>query len=191
MTEEQAIKLPDYIDVEQSLSRARAAVSAGEAHGILCGFICAGKETDGRGWVEPLLGHLDMNDVSAKECRGLLIKLYEVSGHQLKEMAFDFQVLLPDDDDALSARAAVLGDWCQGFMSGLGLAGLDIESAQSEDSKDALYHFSEIAKIDYDNLDISEDDERAYTEVVEYVRMAVLMIYAELATSGQSQKSLH
>ncbi len=182
-------KLPGYSDVELALLRADASLDVGEAHGLLCGFICAAKEIDGKSWLDTVLGHLDMNDASAKECRGLLFRLYAVSDQQLKDMAFDFQILLPDDEQQLSKRAAALGDWCQGFMTGLGLAGLDTESAQSEDCQDALYHFAEISKIDYEAIEISEDDERSYVEVVEYVRMAVLLIYAELAVNGK--RSLH
>ena len=42
-------------------------------------------------------------------------------------------------------------------------------------------HFEEIANIDYKNLDINNSDEMAYMQVVEYVRMAVLMAYAEFS----------
>ncbi len=181
--------LPSYTEVELALLRTKAAIDAGEVHGLLCGFICAGKDIDGRSWLDSVLGHLDMDDAGAKECRALLIELYAVSDQKLKDMAFDFQLLLPDDEQPLSKRAAALGEWCQGFMAGLGLAGLEAGSVQSEDCQDALYHFSEISRLDYETLEIAEDDERSYVEVVEYVRMAVLMIYTELADN--CKRNLH
>lgn len=169
----------NFEEVELALERARAQVGAAGAHGLLSGVICAGTRTDGVAWLEQVLGPIDPQDVIAKESRQLLFKLYEYTNWQLHEMDFAFQLLLPQDDLDLIDRAESLGHWCNGFMNGLNLGGINLEEGVNEEINDALYHLEEFAQVDYDNLDISEADEKAYVEVVEYVRMSVLMIYSQ------------
>ncbi|MBS0358054.1 MAG: YecA family protein [Proteobacteria bacterium] len=174
------IKMPTYQEVTSALSGV-SDVSASYSHGLLCGFICAESRSPGGSWIESLLGIVDSKDKKAENAKKILIELYHASFQQIHEMAFDFNLLLPDDDDSLSLRAEELGAWCEGFMVGLGLGGLTIQDGASKETRDALFHFSEISKIDYENLTISETDEKAYTEVVEYTRLAVLSVYYELA----------
>ncbi len=78
-------------------------------------------------------------------------------------------------------RVESLGFWCQGFLSGLELAEVNLDEIQSnEELEEVIQDIAEIAEVNYDVLEDDEDDERAYAEIVEYVRVAVLMVYAEL-----------
>jgi len=177
----------EYTTLNDALLHSHTTLSAAEAHGMLCGFICAGHNGHGQPWLAHILEPTEDGDVVAKEAAQGLFKLYQFSSEQLHEMAFDFQLLLPAEDDGIAERAEALGQWCQGFMAGLGLAGLSIKDGPSEFARDALLHFSEIAKIDYHDLVANEQDERAFEEVFEYVRMAVLTIFSEF--SGTSKFS--
>ncbi len=189
-------QLTDFQTVADALQHAHARTNAAETHGMLCGFISAGKMMDGKSWIEPILGEYKTDD-KGKADRQVLLDLYQHSANKLQAMEFDFQLLLPDDEEQLQLRAEALSHWCQGYLMGLNLAGIDIYQGVSNDSKEALHHFQEIAKLDYDAIEINQDDERAYYEVMEYVRMAVLMLFNEFHIASQtsdgptSQKQLH
>jgi len=173
---------PSYNKVHSALQQAHANISAAEAHGMLCGFICAGKEMDGKSWIDPILGDQTISDEILAENRALLLKLYELSSIKLQQMEFDFSLLLPDDDEPLYVRAEALSHWCLGFVIALNRSGINIQAAISVEVQDALRHMLEISKLDYNIIDVTEEDERAYFEVMEYVRMAVLMVYTEIAS---------
>jgi len=173
---------PGYAEVGYALQQASASTSAAEAHGILCGFICAGKEMDGKSWIEPILGSQTVSNEVLDENRALLLKLYEISSIKLQMFELNFSLLLPDDSEALQIRAEALSHWCQGFIIALNRSGINLRTAVSDEVRDALKQMLEISKLDYDIIAVNEEDERAYFEVVEYVRMAVLMVYTEIAS---------
>jgi uncharacterized protein len=175
--------LPSFEEVHLVLSYLNAEMDAAEMHGMLCGFICAGQKMDGSALLSPILGGIG-DSPSERKYQQVLIDVYDASVEQLKSMNFDFQMLLPDDDAPLPNRAEALGEWCQGFLAGLGLAQVKMEEGKSKESREAMNHIAEISQIDYENLSICEEDEKAYAEVLEYVRMAVLMVFTEL--SGQA-----
>ena len=109
------------------------------------------------------------------------------------------ELLLPPDEEGMPLRARELGRWCHGFVTGLALGGITSKELDEEECEDALERFQEIAEISYDDIEIDEEDEIAYTEVSEYVRMAVLMIYSDIQASAdrsggqsnQTSKHLH
>lgn len=47
----------------------------------------------------------------------------------------------------------------------------------------------EIAKMNYEAVVASEEDEAAYVELVEYVRMAVILIYQDLRESESPERT--
>jgi len=70
--------------------------------------------------------------------------------------------------------------WCRGFLGGLGLSGANLESGLSEDGAEILRDFGTIAasRFEYDD---AEEDETALTEVLEFIRVGVMLLHAELA----------
>lgn len=192
------MSLPDYEDVNAALSTSDSLPSAAEAHGLICGFICAGNKMDGKSWLEPILGHVQTNNEELlKHYKQILLQIYEISSLKLQSFEFDFELLIPDDDAELHYRAEALSHWCQGFLIALNRAGIDFKDMPASEAKEAIQHISEISQLDYDAIEVNEKDEMAYAEVTEYVRMAVLMVYAEWVTdqgslgSGSSNRQLH
>jgi len=181
------MRLPEFGEVALQLEQAEAFISPAEAHGLLSGCVCAGSRISGKSLLEPILG---FDTAHAASGRAVLMALYHISSQQLYEADFTFQLLLPLDNAPLADRAKALMEWCQGFISGLGWAGIDAEQCQSEDIQSALFHISEIGKMDINSLITNEDDEKAFLEVTEYVRLAVMSIYMEFASSqGRGQAS--
>ena len=149
-------------------------VSPAELHGHLLGRSCAGAGFDADGWLadanELLLGEPQDN------VRNALVGLQEMVKGELTSDDMTVVLLLPTDDEPLTERAIALGQWCQGFLSGFGLNYRD--NALSTEAKEVLQDLAAIAQVQ-DALEESEDGETDYMEVMEYLRVAPLLLFAE------------
>ena len=149
-------------------------VSPAELHGVLLGRSCAGAGFDNEGWLidaaELLEGDIQDN------VRNALIGLQEMVKGELTGDDVTVVLLLPTDDAPLTERAAALGQWCQGFLHGFGVnaGGLEL----STDAKEVLQDLAAISQVQ-DALEESEDGETDYMEVMEYLRVAPLLLFSE------------
>ena len=164
-------------------------VSPAELHGHLLGRSCAGAGFDAEGWLveasELLAGEPQDN------VRNALIGLQEMVKGELTSDDMTVVLLLPTDDAPLPERAAALGQWCQGFLSGFGLNYRD--NALSTEGKEVLQDLAAIAQVQ-DALEESEDGESDYMEVMEYLRVAPLLLFTETkktADAAPAKPSLH
>lgn len=151
-------------------------ISPAELHGLLVGRSCAGMGFEPDGWLEDaqeLLGGEPQDTV-----RQALLGLQGMVKEELTGGEFAVVLLVPGDDEPLTARAGALGEWCQGFLSGFGLA--PREQALSADAMEVLQDLSAIAQVQ-SALEESEDGENDYMEVMEYLRVAPLLLFAECA----------
>lgn len=174
------ISVCSHAELEERLQVAAAESGAAESHGLLCGMICAGNSTPPDRWLAHLLGEENTLSAAARDCSNMLTTLHTEALRQLHGEALDFQLLLPDDDMPLALRAGELAAWCQGFLFGLGLGGLRGEVEYPETIGEVMRDFYEIANARFDYESADEEDEAAYIEIVEYVRMSVLLLHAEL-----------
>lgn len=108
----------------------------------------------------------------------------ERSHAALSGMEFDFELLLPDDSVALDTRVTALAEWTQGFLVGVVEAGATWSTAPAV-VREVIADFAEIARLRGGGLE-DEDDEGAYAELVEYVRMGVVLIYGEAPLHGDA-----
>ncbi|MGC3934256.1 MULTISPECIES: YecA family protein [Pseudomonas] len=149
-------------------------VSPAELHGVLLGRSCAGAGFDHEGWLidaaELLEGDIQDN------VRNALIGLQEMVKGELTGDDVTVVLLLPTDDAPLADRAAALGEWCQGFLSGFGLTRRAY--ALSDEANEVLRDLAAIAQVQ-DALEESEDGESDYMEVMEYLRVAPLLLFSE------------
>ena len=168
------ISLPTYNELSEALSKTTLKLHASEAHGLVSGVLAANMETVT--WEELITGGDEKG-----ESHDSLKALYEGSARQLSDFLFEFQLLLPTDDESLTQRAEALSLWCQGFLTGLKISGVPIDVPAAEDDVSAaIADLVEIAKMQYEEVVDNEEDEAAYLELVEFVRMAVILIYQEL-----------
>ena len=166
--------------LDESLARAGAAYDAAEAHGTVCGVLCVGAD-GGDTWVKHLLEEASGGDAQQQACRLELLRQREAARKLLADGTLEFTPFLPDDKAGLKDRTAALGEWCQGFLYGVGLGGRRLEEVGlAAEVGEVLRDMGEIAKATFDGDEASEQDETDYAEVVEYVRVGVQMIYEEL-----------
>ncbi|HSX60203.1 MAG TPA: UPF0149 family protein [Tahibacter sp.] len=169
-------------------------VAASDLHGSLTGFLCGGGKASARNWLQRLEIETDPG-IETHARMELLTQLFRNCRAQLEDPGFAFEPLLPGEDEPLAERADALVQWCRGFLGGLGLSGVNAERGLSEDGTEILRDFGTIAasQLDYDD---AEEDESALVEVLEFIRVGVMLLHAELApppapTAGADANLLH
>ncbi|MDP1604926.1 MAG: UPF0149 family protein [Legionella sp.] len=171
--------LPSCDSFAENIAILNLPISCSELHGVMCGYLCAGAFHEGEIYLRALMVKFEKNATTRVAAKALF-DVYEISKHQISTMDFGFQLLLPEDQAPLMERAEAFSEWCEGFTQGITLAGIDYEELEEEDSQEALEHLFEFAQLDYEGLDIEEEDEKALMEVNEYARMAVLRLSGDI-----------
>ena len=180
------LRLPNYHDFMHAIAILALPISGSEVHGVMCGYLCAGATSEGEAYLRALM--TNQSDNSLRGAALALFSVFAVSQQQLLNFDFEFQLMLPEDDEPLSERAQAFTEWCEGFTQGITLAGVEYEQLQDDEAQEALQHMTEFAQLDYHALKSDEDDERSLVDVTEYARMAVLRIHTDLlASHGQSE----
>lgn len=187
------LSLPNYGELTQALNKTTLKLHPSQVHGLISGILC-GNPKSTAAWEELVTGGKE-----STQTHQLLQTLYDASAKQLADFLFEFELVLPSDSDDLPVRAEALTLWCQGFLTGLKLAQIQIVDREPSEITEAINDLIEIAKMNYEEVVASEEDEDAYIELVEYVRMAVILIYQDLReaeqeaskASGSSNNLLH
>ena len=168
-----------FHQLDETLRRAGSACDASESHGTLCGALCAGLESD-QPWLDHILDEASGTPEAQKACRQALAALRDSTHALLSGGSLEFMPILPDDEIGLADRTDALGEWCQGFLYGLGLAGARLKVEElSEETSEVLRDMAQITQAGFEGED-TDEDELAYTEIVEYVRIGVQLLYEEL-----------
>lgn len=177
-------QLPNYIELSKLLSKTILKLHASQVHGLICGILC-GNPNSTAAWEELVTG----GDNKSPKTHEVLQNLYDISAKQLKEFLFEFQLVLPADSEELPTRAEALTVWCQGFLTGLKMTQVQIVDREPSEMTEAINDIIEIAKMNYEEVVACEEDEAAYTELIEYVRMAVILIYQDMNESSTASKT--
>ena len=169
-----------FQELERQLQAAGTDVHAAEAHGMLCGIVCAGGRAGSASWLEQLLGEGNTLSASAQACAEALGALQDDIIRQLNDDALGFELLLPSDAESLPARTRALGEWCGGYLYGLALGGVRGEAELPDTVREVMQDFYEMSHAGFSTAPPDEEDEAAYAEIAEYLRMGVLLVHEEL-----------
>ena len=184
----------NYQVLDDLLLRADAECDAAECHGVLTGLACAGATQSIESWMGQLTGDHDPADTNVAECRAMIVQVYRNCCADLESQLMSFELMLPDDSESMSVRAAAIGRWCQGFLFGLSLGGLpDLESLPG-DVAEIIRDLSEISRTGPDEGSDEEESEKAYLEIVEFVRVSAQLVHEELqspADANEAAPTLH
>ncbi len=181
---------PDFRRIEDILRRIGVGALAAEVHGSLCGLLCASEGVDAAAWAAGVLrgtmgapqDHSSpLGEVRAAD-QALLVQLHTQTVAQINDANYGFDLLLPEDDEPLVERAEALSQWCQGFLLGLGLGGIQDHNKLPGDAGEIIRDLADISRLGHSG-ESGEDEETAYAEIVEYVRMGVLLVFEELRPS--------
>lgn len=169
------ITLPTFDVLEKTFSKTGLELNPAQVQGIICGILCGNTPPPGA-WQD-----LIADGTATAKVHELLQTIFQSSMKQLEEFAFEFQLLLPSENKPLPLRAEALTLWCQGFLTGLKFAHIPTEGREPSEVTEAINDLIEIAKMNYEEVVSSEEDEVAYVELVEYVRVAVILIFQDLS----------
>lgn len=170
--------LPSYISIELALEHIHSTLTPAEAHGVLVGMFCAQADRfDHQVWLEAITPEspYQWEDLDLKT-QELFDELISETIQQFEADNFEFELLVMDDETPIQQRTQAIGEWCQGFLTGLGLGGYFLNQGVEQDIGEALSDIIEITKIS-SAADESEESEKAYAEVIEYIRVAILLIH--------------
>lgn len=187
---------PEILELEELLYRMDASMGAAEAHGALCGMLCARGTVELSEWVDHVVGEQEQGSDLLHDVVHKLSELHQATLDMISDASGDFKLLLPDDDDSLPERVEAIAAWCQGFIYGLAAGGIQQESELPEDTEELLKDMVEISRAGHDVDDggdeaaNEDEDEVALMEIEEYVRMGVLLIYEELQPL-QTAQTIH
>lgn len=168
----------DYDELNSLLIHVQAGARAAECHGFLCGQICVTGANVAEAWHDYLLADID-GDEQLHECHTELSDLASIIEAQIDSPDLDFQLLMPDDEHSLVERSKALAEWCAGFLGGLGTAGIGQDHEMSGECNEIVDDIARIARIRSAESE-DEESESALMELVEYIRIGVLMLYQEL-----------
>ena len=173
-----------YDTLDEALQSCGSNWDAAQTHGLLTGRLAVAGVPAGPDWLLQVLENTDENNALLKECQKLLDILYQSTYWQLSERLSEFEPLLPDDDDDVGRRTIALAHWSEGFLHGL------VSSAHGEALKqrlgeeplcDIIRDMLEVTRAGLDEDTDDEDNDAAYVEIVEYLRVAAQLSFEELA----------
>lgn len=166
-----------FPEIARVLDDLQSSVPAAESHGCLCGALCTTSHYSVERWLDELVAQ---PDDAADDRRRPLSLLFTDTVRALRGDEMELELLLPDDDNALEDRAAALSQWCQGFLYGFG-SGAPVDARQlPPDVDEVLRDLTHIGRAAVESRDGSEEEEQAYAQIVEYVRVGVQLIHDEL-----------
>lgn len=168
----------DYEALEDALLAAGTHLTPAHIHGKMMGFLCIGSCSTQMSW-QALVLDMPFLDGEHKIIHGLFRSLYTKAVTELHDLEGSLQLVLPIDESSIAQRLEAMVYWCEGFMQGIKLASLqNKELLELPTVKEILSDLAHIQEVSLEELD-SEENEKAYTEIVEFVRVGVLLVHAE------------
>jgi hypothetical protein len=174
----------EHHELDAALRLCGASWNASQAHGFLCSRIAVRGTRARAGWLNQLTAGAATNDALRSDCAALLETLFTITWRQLAERQSQFVPLLPEDSHPAAERADALAHWCEGFLHGL-VSGPHPDTLRAqlatEPLSDIIKDMLEITRATADDDIDDEDNEQAYVELVEYIRVAAQLAFEELA----------
>lgn len=172
----------DHAELNELLGQCGSSFHASQAHGLLCSRLSVAGLEGAASWTSEVLAEANPENAKREQCAAMLGALWRATRRQLVERQFELALLLPGDHDPIVDRAVAMGSWCEGFLQGL------VSQKLSDKLKERLAA-EPLSGIINDMLQITraapetedEDDEVAFAELVEYIRVATLLTYEELS----------
>jgi uncharacterized protein YgfB (UPF0149 family) len=174
---------PSFELVDGALRELGAVAGAPEAHGALCGIACVLGGQARSVWIAGLSMAAGSAAANRTGQAGILGDLATATCAALSEGDLGFSPLLPPDDRPLSCRTECLAEWCAGFMHGLGEAIVSKTASGAvggEVTREVLADLGQIARATVADDETDLEAEAAYTELVEFVRVSVQLVFDEL-----------
>jgi hypothetical protein len=172
------VRAVTHEELQVALSRMDMTADAAEAHGLLCGALCAREGYGAEDWLADLVTE---QGVTAAAADPQLARLPGQALEALRSTEFGFEPLLPGDDAPLAERVAALAAWCGGFLYGIGTGRPQPGAVDGGDVGEYLRDLADIAQASLEPGRGTEAGEGDFFELVEFVRAGAQLTYDALA----------
>jgi len=175
----------DFDHIKEAIAPFPELESPSFIQGMLIGLICGDNDIEEAVWIKKLIEEAQIKKVK-ESFLVALHGMYQDTNNGLNGSGFELQLCIPEDETDIIARAAMLGQLCEGVLYGLGLVGRlqDAEESISKDVSEIVNDFGDIARIDIEALaqakELGDAEETDLMQLVEFVRIGVMMINEEL-----------
>ncbi|MDY6942842.1 MAG: UPF0149 family protein [Pseudomonadota bacterium] len=178
-------KMTDYEALADDLIDARLSMGPAELHGHLCGWIIGrGPMAEQGGWLHDVVLQALPGGVDESALPAAVGAMWQDALYALAEGPLTFQLLQPGDTESIEQRLSALTEWCEGFLLGLVAGSVNGVSTFSEDSREFVEDLVEISRAHRGDED-DETAEFAFTELYEFVRVGVLLMFEEVVARAQ------
>jgi uncharacterized protein len=158
-----------------ALSADKEPARIAETHGVVIGLLAGGpRQSDTE--LADQLAKLQVGDWNSERIQQDLGPAISTLRSELASPDMDFKPLLPTDDRPLSERTRCMASWVSGFLAGFGAGAPKLES---QDASEALRLLEQIARAGIDPETDEDEQEDAFSELSEFVRVATLLLREE------------
>lgn len=170
----------NYKELDDLLIDARSGSRAAECHGFMCGYLCVYDTMQEDTFRKYLLAEMSDQEMFA-ECYRQMNELAAEVYLKIASEDFTLELLLPDETAPLNERSLALVHWCEGFLSGLGVAGVMDFDLLSFECRELIQDLYKICRLDADEINVEgNEQEAAFNELTEYVRMGAMLLHVEM-----------
>lgn len=175
----------EHDQLQATLDLAGVEMRASEVHGLVCGELCR-QLTQGAGTDFPQLIGLSQPPGGAGRAALDAVSALMDESRAALDAGVQFSLLLPEDDEPIDARTASVADWAGGFTLALLRGGAPALEDLAADSAEIVRDLLEIS--DARPGEDTEEDERALTEIEEYIRVGVQLVFEEMQPDEQPEE---
>ena len=167
----------DYNELNAELNAVQAGIRAAECHGFLCGHYCSSSTFITASWQDYLLAGID-DTANLEDCVSTISELSQQVSTEISDDDISFNLLLPDDDTSMNERSVALVEWCVGFISGLGIGGLNEYSNKKlhDDFNEFIKDIVSISRMET-SIEDNEAAENDLFEIIEYISVGVILLF--------------
>lgn len=174
-----------YAGFAKLLTEAGYFIAPAELQGNLWGLKAAGGEFKSED-MATFLGEGEITDAIKLAVSGL----QEMINKEFSDGSVTVTILLPTDDEPLEERLQAVISWTSGFLSGFGMV------KQNEPlPKDILEILSDLDSVTQLQVSIAPEDEARsendYMELVEFLKVAPLLVATELKVIPSKKQVIH
>ena len=188
--------------IASALDRLAVPLALAEVHGLKCGLLCSLSSAAAKTrWFTELLDAASLEPASVAAKSAELKALDEWSLHtqsSLNDADMEFAPAVPDDEVPVGDRLKALADFCGGFTYGIGIAlARRGQKPLPADTREIIEDFQAIEAADPEDTDEGEapatpaEQEDVYIELLEYVRVGVLLVLEEMRPISSDQPVTH
>ncbi|MCR9278012.1 MAG: UPF0149 family protein [Pseudomonadaceae bacterium] len=168
---------PSSAELESMAASTTLHITTAELHGAACGIAASGIDPE---WAPHRL--VELLGVDAVVGEGQLIEFFTASLLALDAPTMTFEPLVGADEDPLADRMESLAAFSASFIAGFGAGVGKIDDSLDSEVTELISDLAAISQVETD-IDALEENEVDFSELLEFVRVAVVLVRAH-ALSG-------